>query len=58
MGEKLVRNTKNGESRAWWDAVRSAAASAPKLTYDLKSRAKSKQSVSTSKPSRVSRKKR
>jgi hypothetical protein len=58
MGEKLVRNTTNGESREWWDAVRSAAASAPKLTYDLKSRPKSKQSASTSKPSQVPRKKR
>jgi hypothetical protein len=57
MGEKLVRNTTTRESREWWDAVKLAAASAPKLTYDLKPKSKPKQPVSTSKPSRTSQKK-
>jgi len=31
MKEKLVRNTSNAQSKAWWDAVREIAANAPKL---------------------------
>ncbi len=31
MKEKLIRNTSDTKSKAWWDAVREVAANAPKL---------------------------
>jgi hypothetical protein len=34
MAGKLVRNTSDKESRAWWQAVESAAASAVDLEFD------------------------
>ncbi len=33
MGRKLVRNKSDEQSRAFWDAVRVAAASAPRLKF-------------------------
>lgn len=34
MAGKLVRNTSDEESRAWWQAVEDAAASAVDLDFD------------------------
>jgi hypothetical protein len=56
MGEKLVRNKTNKESRAWWEAVRSAAASAPKLTYELKAKSENNQSSAAPKTNRTGKK--
>lgn len=58
MGKKLVRNTSSKESREWWAAVRSAAASAPKLTYEPSSRPDSTKRPTTATNTRDSRKKR
>lgn len=57
MGEKLVRNTSSKDSREWWAAVKSAAAAAPKLTYELSSKPELKQSENATKPAQSGRKK-
>lgn len=37
MAGKLVRNTSDEESRAWWEAVEKVAASAVNLDFDEES---------------------